>query len=54
MWLAQAIEHETLNLRVLSSSPMFKVEPTLKKFKKKFFLSNFKKTDYELIAHYHG
>jgi len=32
-WLAQPVEHVTLYLRVVGSSPMLGVEPTLKKHK---------------------
>ena len=30
-WLAQSVEHATLDLGVVSSSPMVGVEPTFKK-----------------------
>lgn len=34
-WLAQSVEHATLGLRIVSSSPMLGMETTLKKKKKK-------------------
>ena len=33
-WLAQSLEHATLDLRVMSSSPMLVIEVTLKKKKR--------------------
>ena len=30
-WLAQSVGHVTLDLEVMSSSPMYSVEPTYKK-----------------------
>ena len=38
-WLAQSVEHATLDLRVVSSSPTLDMEPTLKKKKKKFIVA---------------
>ena len=36
LWLAQSVEHVTLDLEVIGLSPTLGVEPTLKK-KKKYF-----------------
>ena len=37
-WLAQPVEHVTLNLRVLSSSPTSGVEPTSNKKNKNIYI----------------
>ena len=43
--LAQLVEHMTLDLRVVSSSPTLSIEPTLKKKKKKLHGYNLISTD---------